>query len=339
MKNKRIFVTGGTGFLGSYLLRYLVWQGYTSIRALRRKESSMELVADIADQIEWVEGDLLNGFLLEDQLAGIDQVYHCAGLVSYDPKKAKALIQVNETGTSNLVNAMLYHGGMRLLHVSSIAAMGRKIKEPVVSEKTKWFKSPLTNNYAISKFLAEQQVWRGIAEGLNAVIINPSVVMGSGFWDQGTARFFPRIHSGQYFYPLGTTGFVDVRDVAKMSVQLMESDIQAERFIANGANLSYRKFFGLIAKYLSTKAPSQAAGPLLSSIAWRLEALRSFLTGSSPFLTKETALLSGLSFSYDNSKSIQSLNFSYLPIEETLAATAKQFLEFGETNPQVLPLV
>ncbi len=339
VKEKKIFVTGGTGFLGSYLLRYLVQQGAQKIRALRRKDSSMALVADIVDQIEWVEGDLLDSPLLEDLLIGVDQVYHCAGLVTYHPKRAKELIAVNETGTSNLVNALLYHGGIRLLHVSSIAAIGKKLEEPRISERTKWVKSPLTGNYAISKFLGEQQVWRGIAEGLEAVIINPSVIMGSGFWDQGTARFFPRIREGQYFYPLGTTGFVDVRDVAKMSIQLMESGIQAERFIANASNLSYQKFFGLLAQFLSTAAPKQAAGPFLSGVAWRFEWLRTKLTGSNPFLTKETALLAGLSFTYDNTKSIQSLNYSYLPIEETLAATAKQYLKSANKQAQVLPLV
>jgi len=339
VKDKKLFVTGGTGFVGSYLLRYLVREGAQNIRALRRKESPMTLVADIADKVEWVEGDLLDSPLLEDLLIDIDQVYHCAGLVTYHPKRAKELIAINETGTSNLVNALLYHGGIRLLHVSSIAAIGKKLEEPNISEQTKWVKSPLTGNYAISKFLGEQQIWRGIAEGLDAVIINPSVIMGSGFWDQGTARFFPRIQEGQYFYPLGTTGFVDVRDVAKMSIQLMESGIQAERFIANASNLSYLKFFSLLAQFLSAKSPQQAAGPFLSGLAWRLEWLRTKLTGSNPFLTKETALMSGLSFTYDNTKSIQSLNYSYLPIEETLAATARQYLNSGKDQAQVLPLV
>lgn len=340
LKEQTIFVTGGTGFLGSYLLRYLVQQGYRNIRALRRKDSPMDLVEEVKDKVTWLEGDVLDSFLLEEVLEGVDQVYHCAGMVSYHPKKAKEMLTINETGTANLVNAILYHGGIRLLHVSSIAAIGRKKEERHVSEATKWIKSPLAGGYAISKFLAEQQVWRGIAEGMEAVIINPAIIMGSGFWDRGTARFFPRIQQGQKFYPLGGSGFVDVRDVAKMSIQLMESKIQAERFIANGDNLSYKNFFGLLAQVLSAPPPNRAAGPLLSSLAWRFEAFRSWLTGSSPFLTKETARLSSLAFEYDNSKSIQELQFSYLPIRETLAATAQQFQEAGNgKQSRVLPLV
>lgn len=340
LKDKNIFVTGGTGFLGSYLLRYLLREGYHNISALRRKDSPSHLVKDIQEKINWVEGDLLDMPLLEDALTGIDQVYHCAGFVSYHPKKQQQLITINEIGTANLVNALLYHGKGRLLHISSIAAIGKKKNDRNVSETNKWVKSPLNTPYATSKFLAEQQVWRGIAEGLNAVIINPSIILGSGFWDRGTARFFSRIYDGQKFFPLGGSGFVDVRDVAKMSIQLMESSLQAERFIANGTNLSYKNFFGLIARALNTTAPNQAAGKFLSSIAWRLEAIKCWLTGQAPFLTKETAKMASLSFLYDNSKSIQTLNYAYVPIEETVAATAQQFKasDYGK-KVMTLPLI
>lgn len=340
MKDKSIFITGATGFLGSYLLRYLVQRGYSNILALRRADSRLDLVKEVADQVKWVEGDLLDVGFLEEVLTGVDQVYHCAGIVSYHPKHIDQMLEVNETGTANLVNTMLYLGQSRLLHVSSIAAIGRSKEQTQISETSKWIKSPFTSYYAISKFLAEQQVWRGIEEGLEAVIINPAVIIGSGYWDKGSARFFPRISNGQRFYPLGASGFVDVRDVAKMCIKIMESGTSADRFIANGANLSYKKFFSLIAQYLTVKPPQQAAGPWLSSLAWRWESLRSKLTGGKPFLTKETALLSGTTFTYDNRKSIEELDFAYLPIEETLAATARQYHEHQATGEAaVLPLI
>ena len=338
MKDKKIFVTGGTGFLGSYLLRYLVQRGYSKIRALRRKDSDMSLVEEIADHIEWLEGDLLDICFLEEALEGMEEIYHCAALVSYHPKHIEKMMEVNQSGTANLVNALLHLGRGRLLHVSSIAAIGRSKEQLQVSEKTKWIKSPLTSNYAISKFLAEQEVWRGIAEGLEAVIINPSVILGSGFWDRGSPSFFTKVKRGQRFYPLGGSGFVDVRDVARMSITLMESDIRSERFIANGANRSFKKFFGLMARLLSAPAPSIPAGALLSNLAWRVESLRSRLTGSTPILTRETARLAAYVFTYDNSKSLEQLDFSYIPIDETIAATARQFRESKGKTPRVLPL-
>ncbi len=336
MKDKRIFVTGGTGFLGSYLLRYLIQRGYSNVLALRRSSSSMELVKDIEDRVQWVEGDLLDIGFLEEVLMEVEQVYHCAGMVSYHPKYTDQMLEINEMGTANIVNTLLYLGNTRLLHVSSIAAIGRSKEVRHISESTKWVRSPLTSFYAISKFLAEQQVWRGIAEGLDAVIINPSIIIGSGFWDRGSARFFPRIEGGQRFYPLGGSGFVDVRDAARMSIELMESQISAERFIANGTNLSYKKFFSIIAKALGVAPPRMEAGPWLSGIAWRVEALRSWLTSSKPFLTKQNALLAGMNFTYDNQKSIDTLGFKYLPIEETLSATAKQYSQ--NSLGRVLPL-
>ncbi|MEO1410797.1 MAG: SDR family NAD(P)-dependent oxidoreductase [Bacteroidota bacterium] len=337
MKDKRIFVTGGTGFLGSYLLRYLVQRGYRNVLALRRPNSSSQLVGPIREQVQWIEGDILDVGFLEEVLLEVDLVYHCAGMVSYHPRHTERMIEINEMGTANVVNVLLHHGKGRLLHVSSIAAIGRSKENRHISESSKWVRSPLTSYYAISKFLAEQQVWRGIAEGLDAVIINPSIIIGSGFWERGSARFFPRIEKGQRFYPLGSSGFVDVRDVARLAIELMESDISAERFIANGANLSYKKFFQIIAQSLGVAPPRTAAGPWLSGIAWRVEALRSWLTGSKPFLTKQNALLAGVHFTYDNQKSVDTLGFKYFPIEEALSATAEQYRQ--SSSERILPLL
>jgi len=222
--NKITFVTGGTGFVGAYLLRYLVQEG-VRVRALRRADSPMDLVAEIADKVEWVEGDILDVPFLETAMEGVDNVYHCAATVSFDPRDREHMMKVNIEGTANIVNICLSLNIRRLLHVSSIAALGREADTPHVNEAAKWSDSPLNSNYAISKFKAECEVWRGMAEGLDVVVVNPSVIVGSGYWEKGSSALFKTIGKGMKYYPAGGTGFVDVRDVARASIGLMNSDI------------------------------------------------------------------------------------------------------------------
>ncbi len=330
-KAKKIFVTGGTGFLGSYLIRYLLKAGH-QVRALKRATSKMDLVAPVADQVEWIEGDLSDTPLLEDALQDIQQIYHCAAMVSFDPKDIEEMIFVNVEGTANLVNVALETNPEKLVHISSIAAIGRTKEHKHISEKTKWQRSKLNSYYAISKYQAEQEVWRGVAEGLNAAIINPSVILGSGFWEVGSGKFFTNIWEGLKYYPPGTTGFVDVRDVAKLAIQLMSSDILAQRFIANGENLKYETILAEIAKGLGKTPPSMKATPFLSAIAWRLAWLKSKITGKKPLLTRATAKLAGSTYFYDNKASLESFDFKYTPIQQTIQETAEQFLLAKKEN-------
>jgi len=331
-KSKNIFVTGGTGFLGSYILRYLLAQGYTNIRALKRASSPMLLVEDIKDKIEWIEGDLMDLFLLEDVMQDTDQVYHAAAIVTASKKEEALMKKINGEGTANVVNAANYCNIEKLLHVSSIAVLGKQKKVQHLSEKNHWLPGEFNNAYAISKYMGEQEVWRGMAEGLNAVIINPSVIIGSGIWGQGTTGLFDKVHQGLPFYPIGSTGFVDVRDVARMSIQLMESDISNQRVIANAVDLTYQNFFTTIAHLLNKKPPGIKATPFLSGLAWRADWLRSKLTGSQHIVTKSRALLTACSFSFDNGLSKELLGFEYTPIEETLEETARQYLESLENG-------
>jgi nucleoside-diphosphate-sugar epimerase len=338
---KTIFVTGGTGFLGSYLLRYLVAQGNTDIRALKRATSSMALVGEVADQIKWIEGDILDIASLQEGMEGATQVYHCAAVVSYDPNQVQTMHEVNGTGTANVVNLALENGISKLVHVSSIAALGRSKNEHLINEATKWEQNKWNTQYAISKQKAEMEVWRGIAEGLNAAIVNPSVILGSGIWNEGTCRIFMNGWNDFPFFPKGGTGFVDVRDVAKATIALMECDIVEERFIISGENLSYQDVMTRIAVALNKKQPFIRVNFLLRELAWRAAWVYGKLRNKRPFITKETARQSARTHYYDNRKSLEQLGITYTPLQKTIEDTATQLKAAAnnEFKPEVLNLV
>ncbi len=340
-KNKLIFITGSTGLLGSYLLRRLLKEGYTNIRALKRDTSSMDLVAPFQDKVEWVEGDIRDIFVLEEAMKEVDQVFHCAAIVSTNPRNFKEMMEVNKEGTATVVNAALKEGIGKLVHVSSIAAIGRRKKLKVINENTKWQRSSWNSQYAISKYQSEMEVWRGSAEGLNVAVVNPSVIIGSGKWNYSIAPIMKRIWSGFKYFPVGGTGFVDVRDVAKFMVQLMNSEITNERYILNAANLSYQDFFESIAKALNKKAPSVKVGKALKELSWMADWVRSKLTGSPQLITKASANHTARTFVYENQKSLQTFDFQYLPIEKTIAEMAKQFEAASKQDwkPNLLPLI
>lgn len=339
MANKQVLVTGGTGFLGAYLLGYLVQKGY-QIRAIKRKTSSMDLVKGIQDQIEWLEGDILDTPFLETAMKGVQQVYHAAAVISFDPREAAFMLKVNAEGTANMVNAALYEGVEKFVHVSSIAALGRKEFQPHVNETAQWENSKENSNYAISKFKAECEVWRAMQEGLNIAIVNPSVIIGAGHWKLGSCQLIQKVAKGFKFYPKGSTGFVDVRDVARAAVLLMESDISGERYILNGANWSYQKFFSQTAKALDQKPPSRLAAPWMINLLWRAEWLRSKIFRSTPLLSKETARTSQATYYYHNEKIIEELGYDFIPMEETLHTTATAFRKSQEQgiNYGIMPL-
>lgn len=321
-----ILVTGGTGFVGSYLIRYLIDQG-KSIRAIKRESSRLDLLGDYAKKVEWIDTDLLDLPGLESAFEGVTQVYHCAAMVSFHPKDQIQMDRVNVEGTANMVNVALNQGIEKFLFVSSIAALGRTAHKSHVDESSIWEHSPLNSNYAISKFKSECEVWRGIEEGLNAVIVNPAVVMGSGYWHVGPSEFFKKVDEGLRFYPIGSTAFVDVRDVVKAMFQLMESEISSQRFILAGENLSYKDFLQMIANFMERPSPNIRVGKLLSEVAWRVEAIKSKLTGSIPMITKETAATSANRFIYDASKIEKRLDFQFTPMKECLKQGSEDYLK------------
>lgn len=326
-KNSPILITGGTGFIGAHLLQQLLLDGYTNIRVLRRPGSSMELVKDLEAQVEWVEGDLLDIFSLEDAMEGMEYIFHSAAVVSFDPAHSDQLRTVNMTGTANVVDTALKTGIKKLLYVSSIAALGRTKQGITIDETAKWERSPFNTRYAISKYQGEMEVWRGFAEGLDIAVVNPSIVLGSGFWGSGPAHFFPMVDKGFAFYPTGTSGLVDVRDVAWYMTRLMESKVKNERFILNAAHYPYKRLLTEVANALNASPPKFRVGKMLRGLSWRLAWLQAKLTGKRPFLTRETARNSSWVFYYNNEKSQQQFGFQYTPIEQTIRDTAAAYLK------------
>lgn len=328
-----ILISGATGLVGSYLTRFLYQQGYRNIRAMRRSNSNMSLVGTVTKDVEWVEGDILDPLFIKEAMQGISIVFHCAALVSFESRLAPALFRTNVEGTANMVNAALEAGIDQFIHVSSVAALGRGRNKQIISEETPWERSPWLTNYAISKFQGEQEVWRGEAEGLPVSILNPSIILGGGDWDRGPSRFFPLIGKGWRLYPTGNSGFVDVRDVVRLLVLLMEEYKTGRRYIANADHLSYRAFFAQIARQLGQKPPDVPVRPWMSGVAWRLSALFTRLSGRRTFLTRETARQSGRTHYYDNSRSLEELTFSYRPLAETIRETAALYQQFRQPSP------
>lgn len=328
-----ILISGATGLVGSYLIRFLFQQGYRNIRAIRRSTSDLSLVGTAARDVEWVEGDVLDPIFLEDAMQDISIVFHCAALVSFEARLSGALFRTNVEGTANMVNAALVAGIDQFIHVSSVAALGRSRNKQTISEETPWERSPWLTNYAISKFQGEQEVWRGEAEGLSVSILNPSIILGGGDWERGPSRFFSLIGRGWRLYPMGNSGFVDVRDVVRLLVLLMEEHKTGRRYIANAGHLSYRAFFAQIARQLEQRPPDIPVRPWMSGIAWRLSSLFTRLSGRRPFLTRETARQSGRTCYYDNSRSLEELAFSYRPLAETIRETTALYQQFRQPSP------
>jgi nucleoside-diphosphate-sugar epimerase len=320
-----ILVTGGTGFLGSYLLRSLVQTG-KPVRALYRKHIP-DQIADIKDRVEWVQGDVLDTGALEDAMQGIEQVYHCAAVVSFQPDRRAQMLQVNVEGTANVVNLSLEYGIKKIVHVSSVAALGRARQQADINEEAQWEDSKNNSYYAISKHLSEMEIWRGIAEGLDAVIVNPSIILGSGFWHDGSGMLLKNAWKEFPYYTEGINGFVDVEDVVNAMIALMESDIKKQRYILSAENWPYRRLFTVMADALGKKPPHIATKPWMAELVWRMAKIKAMFTGKRPLLTKETARTAQLKVYYNNSKILKALpDFRFKPLEQTLREISATFL-------------
>ncbi len=324
-KDALVLVTGGTGFLGASLLHLLAKQN-VRIRAIRRKNSPMDLVAQLQN-IEWVEADVTDIVALEEAFQDVTHVYHCAAMVSFHPRDVRQMMNINVQGTANMVNLALDFEVQKFVHVSSIAALGRSKERYELDEQTKWVNSSANTNYAISKYQSEQEVWRAHYEGLPVAIVNPAVILGAGFWDDGSARFFRQIDDGLKFWTVGYTGFVDVRDVALFMTMLMESDINGERYVLAAENMPYRVLFEKIALSLGKKPPSIKVSPFLAEVAWRVEWIKEKLLGATPLVTRESARASVSKYHYLNQKSLQVPKFNYRSIDQTIQETGILFKE------------
>ncbi|GAA5220753.1 SDR family oxidoreductase [Membranihabitans marinus] len=334
-KNAAIFVTGGTGFLGTYLLHLLVHRGYHNITALCRANSQRELIKDIEGQIQWVEGDLSDHQTLYDVIENQQVVIHAAGLVSFNPREEHKLYKVNTDGTANVVNACINHQTEKLIHISSIAAISKDEKLSLLNEDVEWQESKYTSIYAKSKFHGELEIWRGIAEGLNATILNPSIILGAGYWEQTSCKMFTEVYGGLKFYTPGKTGFVDVRDVVRSIVYFMENDHNGQRYIINEDNYFFKDIFEQIANHLEVKPPSKCAPKWLASTIAKFEETKALITGIRPIVTTESIRNAYKDFSYDASKVKNTSNLSFIPIAQTIEETA-QLLKTSSNGPALL---
>ena len=296
-----VFITGGNGLIGSYTTRLLLERGY-SVRLLRRQGSRLDWLTDVADRIDWVEGDVLDSTLLLNAIQPGDWVVHAAALVYFDPSQREKMFKVNVEGTANVVNACLQKHASKLCFVSSVAALGRSKRNPLIDENTPWEASEFNTAYAHSKYLAELEVWRGVAEGLSAVVVNPSVVLGPADWERSSTQLFKYAWDEHLFYPAGTINYVDVRDVAEAIYLLLRSDIIAEKFILNAGNITHRELLLGMAACFGKNPPKFEAKPWMADLGWRLEWLRSVVTGKSPLLTRETARSTYFNYHYSNNK-------------------------------------
>lgn len=323
----RVLVTGGTGFLGAYVIRQLVEQGY-AVRAIRRTGVLPHFIpAGILAQVEWVPGDVLDVIGLEEAMTDVAGVVHAAAKVSFSRRDRHELFTTNVEGTANVVNAALTQKVPRLVHVSSVAALGRTGLGERVTETKVWEESRYNTNYAVSKFRGEVEVWRGIGEGLPAVVVNPSTILGYGDWNSSSCALFRSAYREFPWYTEGVNGFVDVTDTARAIVCLLESDIAGERYILNGDNWTFRRLFETIAAGFGKKPPSREATPFLAGIAWRTAKVKSMFSGHPSMLTRESARVARSSTYFDNSKVLQQLpGFRFTPLEDSIREACREYL-------------
>tara|TARA_B100001287_G_scaffold99049_1_gene83303 strand:- start:28087 stop:29094 length:1008 start_codon:yes stop_codon:yes gene_type:complete len=331
-------VTGASGLVGIHIVLDLLKKGET-VYATYTRNSSLKNVkkvfefynsATLFEKINWIEMNLEDITQVFDGVKEMDFVYHSAAIVSFNKKDQAKISSINIRGTANIVNACVDEKIKKLGFISSVASIGRKAnKQGLYSEKSKWHISKANSFYAISKYKAENEVWRGIQEGLNAVIVNPGIILGPSDWNRSSTTIFRQIYSGLSFYPTGSNGFVDVRDVSRSIIKLVESTINSERYILVGENISYKSVFEKIANELKVKAPNKKATKSLLELAWRIEKLKCIFTRNSPNLTKETARTSYQDNNYSNEKIKTSLNFEFNSIENAIKNTTKFLLKFN----------
>ncbi len=319
-----IFITGGSGLIGSFVIQKLLSEGY-KIRALTRKKKLSSLAQDA--HLEWVIGDLFDIPKLEDYMDGVEYVVHCAALVSFVGKERAEMYRTNVTGTRNLINVALHHSIKKFCHISSVAALGRPKNTDIIHENILWEDSDQNTHYSKSKYLAEVEVWRGQAEGLNTFILNPSVVLGPGDWEASSTQLFRYVWREKSYYTQGIINAVDVRDVAEALYQGLHSALSNERFILNSDSMEYKKFFELIAKGFDKKAPSRLVKPWMAAIAWRAAYVLSLITGKAPLISRETASMAQKSFQYDNQKAVTKLNIKFRTLPESIEWTCTELIK------------
>jgi len=325
-----IAITGANGLLGSYILRKLVSEQVPVI-ALRRRESDLSHLNDL-NHVTWREVDILNPVSLQESFKDVTTVIHTAALVSFNPRLIKKIMEVNVEGTQNVVNACLSMHIPRLIHISSVAALGRKKGSVEIDEAARWIESDLNSDYAKSKYLAELEVWRAAEEGLSVSVINPSVILAPTDWSKSSAQLFQYVWKEKRFYSDTKINYVDVRDVVEIVWQVYSRNISGEKYIANAGSIPIKQLFDQIAVRFQKKSPSIRINPLILSTAAFLEELRSRLVGSEPLITRQSAKVTKENFYFQNQKAIQQLAISFRNLDETLDWCCQHYLQAYTTN-------
>ena len=329
-----IFVTGGTGLVGSHILLKLSEEKIPFI-ALKRKNSSDDVCRNVFknyntenlfEKIEWVIGDVNDITSLEDGMKNCTKLIHAAAIVSFHKEDNTLMNKINVEGTKNVMNVAASKGFKKVSYISSISAIGKKPNE-IIDENCEFEYSRNEQNYSLTKHFAEQEVWRISQEGLDVVILNPSVILGPGNWNKGSSQIFQKIHQGLKFYTEGSTGYVDVRDVASCCIKLLLSDIKNERFIINSENLKFRSVFNLIADGFKKPKPSIKVTPFLKEFAWRMEAFRSFFSGKKALITKETTDTAMSNSLYSSKKLDNALGHKFIPIKKSIIDYCNWYLK------------
>jgi dihydroflavonol-4-reductase len=309
-------VTGASGLLGAELVSQLLKDG-KKVKAVYYQHP---IASDNNENLLPIQCDLLDVVELEEIMEDVEFVYHCAGFISYSPSNRAELYNINYEATANVVNACLSANIKKLVHVSSVAALGKNIKNKLVDETLQWTNDANGSTYGHSKYLGELEVWRGIAEGLDAVIVSPSIILGAGDWNKGSTAIFKNVFNEFKWYTTGINGFVDVRDVANSMVLLMQSDISNEKFIISAENRTYQDVFNCIADGFKKNKPSKLVTPFIASMVWRIEKIKCFFTKQDPLITKETANAALDHVKYDNSKLLKFIpEFKYHKLEDTIS--------------------
>ena len=332
-----ILVTGGTGLVGAHLLYSLINEK-EKVRAIYRNAKKFDNIKrifsyysetpdELFNTIEWVEADLNDIPLLIEAFTDVTHVYHCAAFVSFEPNKFDLLQKTNIEGTANIVNLCISNKVEKLCYVSSVAAIGNAKKGEPTTEATQWNPELDNSVYAITKYGAELEVWRGAQEGLKSVVVNPGVIIGAGIWRYGSGSLIKTIYNGLSYFTSGSVGYVAIEDVVKSMTLLMKSDIINERFIIVAENWSYKKFLTSCAKALNVKPPTKEAKKWLLQLGWRLDWLNHKLTGKRRKLTKQLAETLTKSTTYDNNKIKSTLNFEFTPISKSIETVCKHYLK------------
>ncbi|HHZ64956.1 MAG TPA: NAD-dependent epimerase/dehydratase family protein [Flavobacteriales bacterium] len=338
-----VLVTGGTGLLGARIIFDLVNAG-VEVCALKRSSSDLSIIEatfgfyesesgqNNYGAINWVEGDITDVTSLNAAMEGVNKVYHCAAMVSFHPKVRDRMMHVNIQGTANVVNACIDSAVKKLCFASSVASLGRNENGNPTTEDTPWKVGAENSNYSISKYAAEQEVWRGSEEGLDMVIVNPTIIIGPGNWKKSSARMFLNVWRGLDYYTSGQNGFVDIRDVSKAMIALTDSELKSERFLLNAENLPFKDVFDWIADSLGKKRPAVKVSKLMSEIFWRLDKLKSMLTGTKRSVTREIARESSKVHTYSSEKIRKEIGLEFIPIKKSIEDTGKIFLTQVKTT-------